>query len=89
VLLGANTDAKIAESVQMDFQELDKDSTKKMSSTALDGATVLDAVFRNRNDLFLKCCPGIINFCISSCRLKTSTTQTPKRAQRARWRVQK
>jgi len=60
-----------------------------MSSTTLDGATVLDAVFRNRNDLFLKCCPGIINFCLSSCRLKTSTTQTPKRAQRARWRVQK
>ena len=45
---------------------------------------VVDVFFRNGNYLFLKCCPGIINSCLNSCRLKTSTPQTPKRAERAR-----
>jgi len=43
--------------------------------------TVVDVDFRNRNYLFLKCCPGIINFCLNSCRLKISTQLRPKRAK--------
>jgi len=31
---------------------------------------------------------GYINYCLNSCRLKTSTPQTPKRAERARQRAQ-
>jgi len=46
--------------------------------------TVVDVIFRNGCYAFLKCCPGINNFCLNSCRLKTSTPQTPKRTERAR-----
>ena len=42
-------------------------------------------VFQNRTCLLFECCPGIINFCLHSCRLKTSTPQKPKRAERVRW----
>jgi len=45
--------------------------------------TVVDVFFWNENDLFLKCCPGIINSCLNSYRLKISTPQMPKRAERA------
>ena len=44
--------------------------------------------FQNGKYLFLKCCLGIINHCLHSCRLKPSTTQTLKHAERARWRAQ-
>jgi len=44
--------------------------------------------FRNRKFLFLKCCPGIINYCLNICRLKNSTPPTPKRAERARYLAQ-
>ena len=44
--------------------------------------TVVDAFFRNGIFLFLECCPGIINYCRNGCRLKTSTPQTPQRAER-------
>jgi len=44
--------------------------------------------FRNRKNSLLKCCPGIIECCLNICRLKNSTPQTPKRAERARLRAQ-
>lgn len=52
--------------------------------------TIVDVVssFRNENDSFSKRCPGMVNFCLISCRPKTSTPQTSKRAERARWRAQ-
>ena len=44
--------------------------------------TVVDVVLRRRNGncVFLTCCPGIINYCLNSCRLKTFTSETSKRA---------
>ena len=45
--------------------------------------TVVDVFFWNENDLFLKRCPGMINSCLNSYRLKISTPQMPKRAERA------
>ena len=40
----------------------------------------------NHPHFFLECCPGpgIINYCLNSCRLKPSTPQPPKRAEHAR-----
>jgi len=48
---------------------------------------VVDVNFRNGNHLFTNCCPGIINISdsLNGCRLKTSTPQSPKRAQRMCW----
>jgi len=46
-------------------------------------STVIDTCFTDGNDLFLKCCPGIVNYCLNSCWMKNSP-QTPKRAERAR-----
>ena len=47
---------------------------------------LVDVYSRSENYVFLKCCPGTINSCLNSYRLKTSTPQTPKRAKRARAR---
>ena len=45
----------------------------------------VEVYFRNGEYLFLKRCAGRINYCLDSCRLKTSKplVQTPKRAEMA------
>jgi len=45
--------------------------------------TIAEVFFRNGNYLFFKCCRGVINYCLNTCRLKSSTPQTPKCAKRA------
>ena len=46
---------------------------------------VVDVDFRTRNYALINCCPGVINVSRNFSRVRTSTPQTPQRAQQARW----
>jgi len=46
--------------------------------------TVVDVDCRDGNDLFIKCCPGVINYRLNRCRLTKNldnSSHTPKRAE--------
>ena len=50
--------------------------------------TLVDVDVRNGHYLVINSCPGVMHHSRNSFRLRTSSLRTPKRIQRARWRVQ-